>query len=158
RPNELAFEEAELAWFEEVLNRDAADPNIKSVVLGMHAALPFSISAGHSMNQSEEGAATGTVVYNDLWNWQEKNHKHVYILASHSHFYMENIFNTGKLKGRVLPGWIVGTAGAHRYPLPTGPDGWKNAKDARTNVYGYLLGTVNADGSVKLEFHEVHAN
>ncbi|HEV3316778.1 MAG TPA: metallophosphoesterase [Candidatus Angelobacter sp.] len=155
RPSELAFEEAQLAWFEEVLNRDAADPKVKTIVLGMHAALPFSISAGHSMNQSEEGAATGARVYDALWNWQTQTRKHAYVLASHSHFYMENIFNTDKLKDKVLPGWIVGTAGAHRYPLPSGPDGWKNAKDARTNVYGYLLGTVNPDGVIKFEFHEV---
>src|ERR1700694_252226 len=89
KPNDLSFEEAQLAWFEEVLNRDAADAQIRTVVLGMHAPLPFSISAGHSMNQSEEGAATGGRVYDDLWNWQARTRKHVYILASHSHFYME---------------------------------------------------------------------
>jgi len=36
---------------------------------------------------------------------------------------MENIFDTSKLKAngaRPLPGWIVGTAGAVRYPLPFG--------------------------------------
>ena len=44
----------------------------------------------------------------------------VYVLASHSHYYMENIYNTEhwRLHGGVLPGWIVGTAGAVRYPLP----------------------------------------
>jgi len=50
----------------------------------------------------------------------------------------------------------VGTAGAERYPLP--PDA-KDAKQAKTNVYGYLLATVNpegkAPGTIKFEFQEL---
>jgi hypothetical protein len=56
----------------------------------------------------------------------------------------------------VLPGWIVGTAGAERYPLP--PDA-HNAKAAKTNVYGYLMATVNpegkAPGTVEFKFEEL---
>ena len=40
-----------------------------------------------------------------------------------------------------MPGWIVGTAGAVRYPLP---DTKTRAKENRENVYGYLLVTVHS--------------
>jgi hypothetical protein len=76
------------------------------------------------------------------------------LLASHSHFYMSGIFNSEywASNGGELPGWIVGTAGAVRYALP--PDA-PRAKDARTKVYGYLLGTVHADGKIDFKFEEV---
>lgn len=159
----LAFDDDQLRWFQNQLASDAKTPDVKAIVVGMHAALPYSISLGHSMNESEEGTKSGSTVYEALWNWQVQTHKHVYALASHSHYYMEDIYNTPHWngKGEVLTGWIVGSAGAHRNPLAVpGPNtpGWKNAKDARTNVYGYLLGTVNPngpDGSIKFEFHEV---
>ena len=64
-------------------------------------------------------------------------HKKVYILASHSHFYMEDVYNTATWKGKVLPGWIIGTAGAVRYRLPAGK---VTGPTAMTDVYGYLRG------------------
>jgi hypothetical protein len=54
--------------------------------------------------------------------------------------------------GGALPGWIVGTAGAVRYALP--PTACR-AKEARTKVYGYLLGTAHADGSIDFSFQEI---
>jgi len=158
---DLSFSADQLKWFQDQLAWDAKTADVKTVVVGMHAALPDSISGKHSMNESKKGTASGKTAYLALWDWQAQTHKHVYVLASHSHYYMEDIFNTTEWKreGKVLQGWIVGTAGAHRNPLPGGAAGWKNAKDARTNVYGYLLGTVNpdgkSDGSIKFEFHEV---
>ena len=47
--------------------------------------------------------------------------KHVYLIASHSHYYSPNIFNTPYWKqhsNRVVPGLIIGLAGAYRYALP----------------------------------------
>lgn len=155
---DLSFGDDQLQWLGDQLAKDASNADVKTIVVGMHAALPDSFSEKHSMNESEEGAASGRKAYQALWNWQTQFHKHVYVLASHSHFYMENIFNTDAWKGKneVLSGWIVGSAGAHRNPLPSA---WKNAENARTNVYGYLLGTVNpdgqSDGSIKFEFHEI---
>src|SRR5262249_51418147 len=73
-------------------------------------------------------------------------------LASHSHFVMDNVYNTGYWKDRVLPGWIVGTAGAIRYRIPPAT---RVGTIARTDVYGYLLGTVMSDGSIQFEFHEL---
>src|ERR1017187_3662395 len=60
-------------------------------------------------------------------------------VASHSHYVMDDVYHTPYWKDHVLPGWIVGTAGAVRYRLPPGRTG---SSIARTDVYGYLLATV----------------
>ena len=152
------FESAQIEWIKGVLDRDRKDDSIHTIVVGMHEALPQSISANHSMNESPMGVETGTHVYHMLLSMQNDAHKIVYVLASHSHYFMENIYNTAywKENGGVLPGWIVGTAGAERYPLP--PDA-HNAKAAKTNVYGYLLATVNPEGkplgSMDFKFEEL---
>jgi hypothetical protein len=150
------FDANQMDWLRWVLNEDAVDKSINTVVVGMHAALPYSVSAGHSMNEWEEGVKTGTQVYKELLALQNDHQKKVFVLASHSHFYMEGIFNTQywRTNGGVLPGWIVGTAGAVRYPLPQPND----AKVAKAHVYGYLLGTVNPPGQpdrVSFEFKEL---
>jgi len=46
------FDSVQIRWFERVLAHDAADPRITAVVVGMHEALPDSIGASHSMNDS----------------------------------------------------------------------------------------------------------
>jgi hypothetical protein len=148
------FDSAQLSWFEGVLARDEADAAIKTVVVGMHEALPQSISSNHSMDQSETGETTGLRVYADLLAAQNKFYKRVYVLASHSHFFMNGIFKTKYWRehGGVLPGWIVGTAGAVRYRLPPGS---KFAKKAQTDVYGYLLGRAEPSGKIDFEFQPV---
>ena len=50
---------------------------------------------------------------------------------------------------------LVGTAGAVRYPLP--PDSSK-AKMAETNVYGYMLATVQPDGQIEFQFQRLNEN
>ncbi|SRR5579871_782842 len=114
------FDAGQINWIEGVLKRAAENPQVRSLVVGMHAALPYSLSAGHSMNESEEGIQGGGRVYLDLLNFREKTGKRVYVLASHSHFYMTDIYNTAywRAHGGVLPGWIIGTGGAVRYALP----------------------------------------
>ena len=146
------FSDAQLQWFHSVINRDEASPDIQTIVVGMHAALPGSIGQSHSMSEWAQGDKSGREVYRALWHAQDSAHKRVYVLASHSHFYMENIFDTPDWKGKVLPGWIVGTAGAVRYRLPpeTGP-----AQKAMTDVYGYLLATVAANGSLTFAFEKL---
>src|ERR1035437_690078 len=66
--------------------------------------------------------------------------------------YMENIFDTPELrkKGEPLPGWIVGTGGAERAKLPV-----PASEKARQDVYGYLVGTVAADGMIQFGFQEI---
>jgi Calcineurin-like phosphoesterase len=148
------FDKEQLAWVEKVLQSDSANSEIPTIVVGMHEALPDSISEGHSMAESANGVASGRKVYADLLKAQNGAHKHVYVLASHSHYFMDGIFNTAYLRanGGVLPGWIIGTAGAVRYALP--PD-WKDARAAETNVYGFLVGTVKAGGEIQFHYQKV---
>jgi hypothetical protein len=138
------FDTAQLKWLTQVLQRDQRDDVIRALVVGMHEALPESLARGHSMNDSPAADVTGLQVYGQLLEIRKT--KPVYVLASHSHFVMENVFDTPYWRGHggVLPGWIVGTAGAVRYALP--PDAAR-AKFARTHVYGYLLATVSPGGA-----------
>jgi hypothetical protein len=145
------FSAAQVAWFEKVLAADSSNPQIRAVVVGMHEALPYSLSESHSMNQSPVGIESGLRVYADLLKAQNDAHKHVYVLASHSHYYMAGTFNTDywRAHGGVLPGWIVGTAGAVRYALPAEH---ANAHEAETDVYGFLLGTVQSSGEINFAY------
>jgi calcineurin-like phosphoesterase family protein len=147
-----AFDAGQLAWFDKVMDNAEKDARISSVVVGMHAALPDSASAGHSMNETREGLESGNRVYARLSKFHKATRKNVYILASHTHFVMDNLYDTSCHKGDVLPGWITGSAGAIRYPRPTdiGP-----SQHVLTKVYGYQLATVAADGSITFEFKEV---
>ncbi|MGA8223312.1 MAG: hypothetical protein WB780_16815 [Candidatus Acidiferrales bacterium] len=149
------FDSAQMQWFEKVLQAASANPHIATIVLGMHEALPESISANHSMNQSAAGVESGRRVYADLLKAQDEAHKRVYVLSSHSHYFMDGIFNTDywRAHGGVLSGWIVGTAGAVRYKLP---DDHSGARIAQTNVYGFLLGTVKPDGEIHFQFQPVN--
>ena len=151
------FDTAQMKWFEGALQRDRDDAAIHTIVVGMHEALPESISAGHSMNESAQGTESGHRAYLDLLKIENDAHKRVYVLASHSHYYMANIFNTAywRSHGGVLPGWIIGTAGAIRYRLP--PD-YKDADAAETHVYGYLLAAVQADGQIQFTFERLAAS
>jgi hypothetical protein len=151
------FSEPQMRWFQGVVSRDLADAKVKTLVVGMHKALPDSISLSHSMSETKAGIRTGREVYNTLLAAQKAGKK-VYILASHSHYYADNIYDTEywRTTGGVLPGWIAGTAGAHRYVLPPGVQAGPHA---RTDVYGYLLATAHSggaqDGAVDFSFVEI---
>jgi hypothetical protein len=159
------FDLAQLNWFEQVLTKDKNDSAVRSVVVGMHRALPNSLACGHSMNgdvDKEHPASieSGRRTYADLVRWQKDAHKHVYVLASHSHFFMQDLYDTKYWNnpshgGVVLDGWIVGTAGAKRYDLPAVPAELKDKTKAQTDVWGYLLGTVSPEGTISLEFQPV---
>jgi len=150
------FSDDQQTWLIHRLQSATSNPEVKSVVVGMHEALPDSIANYHSMgdNAAEPRARpSGENVYKALLAFRENSKKAVYVIATHSHFYMENIFDTPKLKeggAKPLPGWIVGTAGAVRYPLPAGAP-----PTAKTDTYGYLLATVSADGTIQFRFEEV---
>ncbi|KAA6464497.1 metallophosphoesterase [Acidobacteria bacterium AB60] len=146
------FDSRQMDWIRARLDADGKDAGIKTVVVGMHEALPGSVGLSHSMCDSGEGIATGREVYELLWSLQAAG-KHVYVLASHSHFVAEDVYRTPYWGDHVLPGWIVGTAGAVRYRLPAE----MGTRFARTDVYGYLLGTVMSDGSIHFDFKEVSA-
>ncbi len=145
------FPEAELTWFFRRMSDAANSKEIKSLVVGMHEALPDSTANNHSMGDNVDARAreTGTLVYNALWKFNRDTKRPVYVLASHSHFYLENIFDTDTIKAHgkgSLPGWIAGAAGAQRYLMPDGTP-WLQ--------YGYMLATVAADGTIAFEFKKV---
>ncbi|HET9696618.1 MAG TPA: hypothetical protein VFP40_07105 [Terriglobales bacterium] len=148
------FDAMQMAWFTQVLARAETNKDVHSVVVGMHAVLPDSLTPGHSMNDWPQGAESGRKVYAQLLAFREKTKKPVYALASHSHFFVANVFNTeaNRTKKTVIPGWIVGTAGAFRYNMPPTVS---EADQAKTGVYGYLLGAADAKGGIKFEFREV---
>jgi Calcineurin-like phosphoesterase len=146
------FDPEQMKWLHAVLARDEASAQIRSIVIGMHEALPGSISRMHSMSDTLVGDKSGRETYQALWHARERAHKHVYVLASHSHYYMDHIFETADWKGQALPGWIIGTAGAQRYKLPpeTTP-----AQHAQTDVYGYMVATVKSNGAVSFAFQRL---
>jgi hypothetical protein len=178
--SDAGFGENQLAWLEQALKEDRSDANVKAVVVGMHRALPNSLACGHSMNGDPSSSAednrksleSGRRAYEDLWDFQNTTQKHVYVLASHSHFYMKDIYNTPYWKDRneldpsilnatkrkpetVLNGSLIGTAGAKRYRLP---DNLPATALAITYAYGYLLATVNPDGAIEFEFQQIVEN
>ncbi|MGA2132245.1 MAG: hypothetical protein ABSH50_08140 [Bryobacteraceae bacterium] len=146
-----SFDNAQMEWVRRRLAEDRKSRAITTVVLGAHEALPGSKGMSHSMCDSAAGIETGRELYNLLWNLHQAGKK-VYILASHSHFVMDDVYNTPYWKDHVLPGWIVGTAGAVRYRLPPGTSG---ATIARTDVYGYLLASVMRDGTIQFDFKQI---
>jgi hypothetical protein len=146
------FDAAQLKWLQAVVERDEKSGQIQTIVVGLHAALPGSLGDSHSMSEWAQGAKSGRQVYEWLWHAQNAAHKKVYLLASHSHYYMEDVYRTDAWKGKVLPGWIVGTAGAVRYRLPASVTA---GPKAMTDVYGYLVGTAKVDGSIAFAFQQV---
>jgi chloramphenicol 3-O-phosphotransferase len=148
------FSPEQVTWLEGVVTRASSNPEVRTLVVGMHAALPDSVAHSHSMNDWQVGVDSGRRVYNDLANFNRQTHKNVYLLASHSHFYMSGVFNSDyrQAHGGGLPGWIIGTAGAVRYALP--PDA-PRATEARTKVYGFMMATVHSDGSIDFKFEEI---
>jgi hypothetical protein len=148
------FDPQQMIWLTALLDRDGANAKIKTVVVGMHEALPDSRSCGHSMSNYPRQRETGRKVYHLLLDMRDKHQKQVYVLASHSHFVMDNVYDSAywRANGGVLTGWIVGTSGAMRYELP---DSVTPGPNTKTGVYGYLLGTVSPDGSIAFRFREV---
>lgn len=149
-----AEDDSQVDWFDCILELARNDTAIKTVVVGMHEVLPYSRANNHSMCDHPDDAAeakssgcrTGKHVYDVLV--QLKQQKHVYVLASHSHFYLENVFAGAS----GLPGWIIGTAGAVRYRLPPGV---QPGPGAQADIYGYLIGTLNPEGEIKFSFQQV---
>ena len=147
------FSDAQLKWLRGILDHDLAlDSGIRTIVAGMHEALPHSTGAEHAMDDWELGERTGDKVYEWLYGAQAAG-KHVYLIASHSHYYSPDIFNTPywrQFSNHVVPGLIIGTAGAHRYALPKTAE-----KGARTHIYGYVEGVVHADGQIDFKLREL---
>jgi hypothetical protein len=161
-----------MAWLNGRLESDRTNPGIHTIVVGMHKALPGSLSNFHSMSETPAGEQSGRCAYKKLEEIQRQGHKQVYVLSSHSHFVMTNIYDTPFWREHapgILSGILVGTAGAVRYRLPASvkPSGsaaecTRNEGEfcAETDVYGYLLATVNGKGkpgAIVFEFKEIDA-
>ncbi len=148
------FDADQMKWLKGVLDRDLNSQQVKSVVLGMHEALPQSVGSIHAMDDSAQGKESGAEVYKLLLNLRDNGHKNVYVLASHSHYFLEHAFETDELRklSKPLDGWIVGTAGANRYLLP---DAALENPTNREHVYGYLLGTVAPDATISFQYREL---
>ncbi len=147
------FSEAQLTWLRGVLDRDlAANSGVKTIVMGAHEAMPGSLNSNHAMDESSPaGIAAGEKAYRWFAEAQKKG-MHVYLIASHSHYYSPGIYNSPKWKGEgmVVPGLIIGSAGARRYKLPdSAPAG------AKTHIYGYVQATVSPDRTVKFDLKEI---
>ncbi len=147
------FSNEQMRWLRGVLDRDLApDSGIHTIVAGMHEALPHSKGSEHAMDDWELGERSGDLAYTWFYDAQAAG-KHVYLIASHSHYYSPNIFNTSYWKqhsNRVVPGLIIGSAGARRYALPRAAD-----KSAKTHIYGYVQGLVQPDGQIDFLLHEL---
>jgi hypothetical protein len=140
------FDAPQVVWLSHLLAADVKDDSIKTIIVGMHAALPYSTSRNHAMDATCQGICSGKQVYDLLYQAQNLDgqggkRKYVYVLASHSHYLREDIFNTPEHRGQVLPGWIIGTAGAEQY-------------DDQIK-YGYLQAEVHPDGTVSMQFKGV---
>lgn len=139
-----SFSADQIQWLEKVLSRDRANAEIRTIVVGMHAALPFSRQKGHAMDASCQGLCSGQQVYDLLYRTQKLGEKRVYVLTSHSHLFVDRLFETPEHEGQVLTGWLVGTAGAEQYRPETEPI-----------QYGYVLVAVHPDGTLDVRFQEV---
>jgi hypothetical protein len=151
--SELEFDDAQLGWVDSILANAAGNAAIRAVVVGMHEALPESLARFHSMSDFPQEEASGLKLYRSLLALRNLG-KQVYVLASHSHFYLENIYNTPfwRANGGVLQGWLIGTAGAQRYKLP---DGVMASNGAKQDTYGYLLLTAHNADPLTAEFIEI---
>jgi len=137
------FSLEQLKWLEQVLQADLAEPSVKTIIVGMHAALPYSKSRDHAMDNTCSSFCSGVKAY-DLLAKVRSQGKNIYVFASHSHYFEEDIYNSTEHQGNVIPGWIIGTAGAEQY---------------RQQIrYGYLLVRVEPNGTIVTSFKDVGRN
>jgi len=81
-----------LAGWRVVWKSAKGNREVKSVVMGMHEALPDSIANSHSMGrQPDRPPQRRTSLSGSDQIWRRKPQARL-CAASHSHFYMENIF------------------------------------------------------------------
>lgn len=142
---DAGFSAKELEWLEDVLKRDHDGKNgeIKTIVASMHAALPYSKERRHAMDTSCQGICSGQRAYDLLYRMKLVG-KQVYVFASHSHLFVDKLFETDEHKGQVIEGWLSGAAGAEQY-----------RKDTEAIQYGYALATVHPDGTLDVQLREV---
>jgi hypothetical protein len=142
------FDQAQSDWTMKVIAADEADSEVKVLLVGMHESLPDGYSQDHSMNQGADKGKSGRAIYRRLLEFRRKTGKQVHVFSSHSHYYLEDIYNTGSWQssGGVLPGTLIGTAGAQHFSVP--PEVKSFAAWAE-NQYGYALVRVDPNGGTR---------
>ncbi len=60
------FDSKQLSWAEARVDRAAADPSIRALVIGMHEALPGSLASNHSMDDAPGPQASGAAFYDHI--------------------------------------------------------------------------------------------
>jgi len=143
-----------MGWFERTLAKDLADPAVTAVVAGMHKALPESISAGHSMNESPNGIESGRSVYADLLRAQNDAHNtSTFSRAIRTITWTGFLIPpTGSRTAACCRGGSWGPRERLRYALPPNS---ADAHGALMNVYGSLVGTVQPNGEIGFEFEKL---
>jgi len=91
-PPRTSSTRAQMDWIRAAIKRDETSDQIRTIVVGMHEALPGSLGDLHSMSESGQGARTGREVYEALLHAQNSAHKRVYVFASHSHYSWKTCF------------------------------------------------------------------
>ena len=101
------FDSAQMDWFEDVLARDVADSEIATVVVGMHEALPDSISEDHSMSQSPTGIGkrsarlSGIIARGKEWPQTRLRAGQPFAFLHGEYFQHENTFITWRRVARM---------------------------------------------------------
>jgi hypothetical protein len=142
------FDQTQLDWAMKVIAADEADPEVKVLLVGMHESLPDSYSLDHSMNQGADMGKSGRAIYQRLLEFRNRTGKQVHVFSSHSHYYLANVYNTGSWQsnGGVLPGTLIGTAGAQHYSVP--PE-VKSFTTWAENQYGYAVVRVDPNAGAR---------
>lgn len=137
------FDAGQIDWFNTIISKMEADPSVRALIVGMHESLPYSYSFSHSMNDAQDKGVSGLGIYNRLLEYRKKG-KPVYLLSSHSHYFLADLYNTAywQSNGGVLPGYLIGTAGAQHYSVPPPV---KEFTRYAENQYGYVVATVSGD-------------
>ena len=94
--SEDQFDVEQLQWLNALLKRDEASPEIKTIVVGLHAALPGSFGFNHSMSDWAQGQESGRQV-------QQTRMGLLMLNVVHSEELYGNIVTTLRIKNIVPP-------------------------------------------------------
>lgn len=142
-------EPAQQRWIERVVTRAIVDERIRTVVVATHEPLPHSRALEvdcppRAVVERREG------LYQTFARVAAAG-KRIYLLSASQHYFLNDLYATPYWQSAehgavVLPGVMVGTAGAERMLAPGSPP------DAAPGDYGYLRAEVAADGEIRFAF------
>ena len=113
------FDSEQIGWLEKLTARDATDPAVTTIVAGMHAALPDSLAADHSMSDWAQREQSGRRVYAALLKARALARKFTSFPATHTSHERDLRFACSAIPlAASYRAWISSTTGAVRYALP----------------------------------------